>query len=288
MRAKTSYPRSLAPSRPGAPSPCPLRLAPRASRLANIYVSARAYPSGVGLAAEGTQERGKERAGRAGADLVSDGDVVGLGTGSTAKFAILRLGERVAEGLRILGIPTSVESERLAAEVGIPLTNLEEHPDIDITIDGADEVDPNLDLVKGLGGALLREKIVAQATRKEVIVVDPSKLVDRLGTRAPLPVEVAVYGHAAVARRLRALGCEPVLRRRKAPAAGPFVTDNGNHIYDCRFPGIPDPRALERRIDEIPGVVECGLFVGLAHVVITASESGLDIRERAHPAIPPA
>jgi ribose 5-phosphate isomerase A len=239
------------------------------------------------LAAEGTREQGKERAGRAGADLVSDGDVVGLGTGSTAKYAILRLGERVAEGLRILGIPTSVESERLAAEVGIPLTTLEEHPDIDITIDGADEVDPNLDLVKGLGGALLREKIVAHATRKEVIVVDPSKLVDRLGTRSPLPVEVAVYGHAAVARRLRALGCEPVLRRGKAPATGPFVTDNGNHIYDCRFPGITDPRALERRIDEIPGVVECGLFVGLAHVVITASEGGLDVRKRAPASVPP-
>lgn len=239
------------------------------------------------MAAGDAQERRKERAGRAGADLVSDGDIVGLGTGSTASFAILRLGERVAEGLRILGIPTSVESERLALEAGIPLTTLEEHPDIDITIDGADEVDPNLDLIKGLGGALLREKIVAYATRREVIVVDPSKLVDRLGTRAPLPVEVTAYGHAAVARRLRALGCEPALRPRKAPGSGPFVTDNGNLIYDCRFDGIPDPAALERRIDAIPGVVECGLFVGLAAVVIAASEGGLDVRQRA-PGRPPA
>jgi ribose 5-phosphate isomerase A len=227
-----------------------------------------------------TQDRLKRLVGRAGAELVADGDIVGLGTGSTARFAIERLSERVREGLHILGIPTSNESEELARAGAIPLTALEEHPDIDITIDGADEVDPNFDLVKGLGGALLREKIVAHATRQEVIVVDSSKLVDRLGTRSPLPVEVARYGHPAVARRLAALGCEPVLRLRKAPGSGPFVTDNGNLIYDCRFPGIDDARALEARIDSIPGVVECGLFVGLAHVVITASENGVEVRRK--------
>jgi ribose 5-phosphate isomerase A len=226
------------------------------------------------------QDRLKRMVGRAGADLVEDGDVVGLGTGSTAKFAIERLGERVREGLHMLGIPTSNESEALARELGIPLTALDEHPDIDITIDGADEVDPRFDLIKGLGGALLREKIVAHATRQEVIVVDVSKLVDRLGTRSPLPVEVARYGHTAVARKLASLGCEPALRQQKAPGAGPFVTDNGNLIYDCRFPGIDDARLLEARIDSIPGVVECGLFVGLAHVVITASENGVEVRRK--------
>jgi len=225
-----------------------------------------------------SQDRLKAMVGRAGADLVREGDIVGLGTGSTARHAIVRLGERVREGLHMLGIPTSVESERLAIEQKIPLTTLDDHPEIDITIDGADEVDPNFDLIKGMGGALLREKIVAHATLKEVIVVDASKLVDRLGARSPLPVEVARYGHTAVARKLAALGCQPVLRPQKDGGPGPFITDNGNHIYDCRFPGIRVARDLEARIDSIPGVVECGLFVGLAHVVLTASEKGVEVR----------
>lgn len=232
------------------------------------------------------QERLKAMVGRAGADMVRDGDVVGLGTGSTAKFAIERLGERVREGLRISGIPTSVESETLARRLNIPLTTLEEHPEIDTTIDGADEVDPNFDLIKGLGGALLREKIVAYATRTEIIVVDSSKLVERLGTKAPLPVEVATYGHSAIARRLAALGCQPTLRRARGGGQAPFVTDNGNHIYDCRFPGIPSAGDLERSIDSIPGVVECGLFVGLASVVITGSDKGLEVRRRSTSASP--
>jgi len=232
------------------------------------------------MAEQGTQDRLKAMVGRAGADMVEDGDIVGLGTGSTASFAIERLGERVSEGLHILGIPTSIESERLARARGIHLTTLEEHPDIDITIDGADEVDPGFDLIKGLGGALLREKIVAHATSREVIVVDASKLVDRLGTRSPLPVEVAVYGHTAVARKLASFGSQPVLRLQKGGGTAPFVTDNGNYIYDCRFPGIDDARAMEARIDSIPGVVECGLFVGLAHVVITASEKGVEVRRK--------
>jgi len=236
-------------------------------------------PAVVALPAAGAQDRLKEMVGRAGAGMVKDGDVVGLGTGSTARFAIERLGERVREGLRIRGIPTSIESEKLSARQGIPLTTLEDHPDIDITIDGADEVDPDLDLIKGLGGALLREKIVAHATRTEVIVVDASKLVERLGTKAPLPVEVARYGHTSVARRLSLIGCEPVLRMSKG-GAEPFLSDNGNFIYDCRFQGIRDARGTEARIDSIPGVVECGLFVGLAHVVITASGKGIEVRRR--------
>jgi ribose 5-phosphate isomerase A len=232
------------------------------------------------MAEKVTQDRLKAMVGRAGAELVKDGDIVGLGTGSTAIHAIMRLGERVREGLHILGIPTSVGSERLAVEHKIPLTTLEDNPEINITIDGADEVDPNFDLIKGMGGALLREKIVAHATRQEVIVVDASKLVDRLGVLSPLPVEVARYGHSAVARKLAALGCQPVLRPQKGGGPGPFVTDNGNHIYDCRFPGIDDAHDMEVRIDSIPGVVECGLFVGLAHVVLTASENGVEVRRK--------
>ncbi|MGQ9583467.1 MAG: ribose-5-phosphate isomerase RpiA [Thermoplasmatota archaeon] len=222
----------------------------------------------------GSLEELKALAGRRGAELVGDGMVVGLGTGSTARHAILRIGERVREGLRVLGIPTSVDSERLAKGCGIPLTTLEEHPEVDLTIDGADEVDPRLDLIKGLGGALLREKLVAHASRREVIVVDSSKLVERLGERAPLPVEVVRYGHTAVARRLAALGCSPALRVSRR-GAGPYITDNGNYIYDCRFPGIPDPRGLEMEIDAIPGVVECGLFIGLAHMALVASGEGV-------------
>ncbi|MEM2870355.1 MAG: ribose-5-phosphate isomerase RpiA [Thermoplasmata archaeon] len=219
----------------------------------------------------------KALAGRRGAGLVRDGMVVGLGTGSTARHAILALGERVREGLRIVGVPTSLESERLARECGIPLTTLDEHPEIDVTIDGADEVDPRLNLVKGLGGALLREKLVALATRREVIVVDGSKLVERLGTRAPVPVEVVRFGHTLTARRLAALGCAPALRMAGggSAAGGPYVTDNGNLIYDCRFAGIPDPARLERELRAVPGVVESGIFVGLAHLVIVASAEGV-------------
>jgi ribose 5-phosphate isomerase A len=221
----------------------------------------------------------KKETGRAGADMVKDGDIVGLGTGSTARFAIERLGERVAEGLRIRGIPTSFESERLARKCRIPLMALDEAGTIDITIDGADEVDPRLDLIKGMGGALLREKIVASATRKQVIVVDGSKIVERLGTKAPVPVEVIPFGHAISARRLAALGCVPALRKAK-DSNSPFITDNANFIYDCRFDGIADARKLESEIDAIPGVVESGLFIGMAHVVITATDKGLDLRQR--------
>jgi len=228
---------------------------------------------------QGMQDRLKRQVGTAGADLVRQGQVVGLGTGSTARFAIERLGERVREGLQIKGIPTSVESERLAMDLGIPLTSLHEHDSIDMTIDGADEVDPHLDLVKGLGGALMREKMVASITRNEVIVVDGSKLVRRLGTKAPVPVEVVQFGHTLTARRLAALGCVPALRKAKGSDV-PYVTDNGNYIYDCRFPGISRPRPLERRLRSVTGVVETGLFLGMAKTVITATGKGLRIIHR--------
>ena len=216
----------------------------------------------------------KELAGRKAVEYIRDGMVVGLGTGSTAEYAIRALGERVAAGLKIQAIATSEASARLAAELGIELLSLEDQPVIDLTIDGADEVDPDFNLIKGLGGALLREKIVAAASTREVIIVDPSKLVDRLGTRSPLPVEVVPFGWNMVQRQLMEQDLRAELRQ--APSGDEaFETDNGNFILDCHFPhGIENAVATEARINAIPGVVENGLFIGLTHLVIVGEESG--------------
>ncbi len=203
---------------------------------------------------------------------VKDGMNVGLGTGSTAYFAIRRIGELVAEGYDLTCVATSVNSETVARDCGIRVVDLDEVDKLDVTIDGADEVDPKMQLVKGLGGALLREKIVAAATVREVIVADASKRVDKLGTKAPLPVEVLRFGHEHTRFALARQGCEPVLRMRDGT---PFVTDGGNYIYDCRFPdGIDNPFFLESRIDVIPGVVENGLFLNTAFDVLICEEDG--------------
>lgn len=215
----------------------------------------------------------KEVAGRKAAEYVREGMVVGLGTGSTAVHAIRALGERVAQGLQIQTIPTSEASARLAGEVGLELITLEDSPVVDLTIDGADEVDPSLTLIKGLGGALLREKIVAAASTRLLIIVDPSKLVPRLGSRAPLPVEVVPFGWT-VAQRLLIEEKVQVDLRKRPEADEPFVTDNGNFILDCRFPDLEYPARLETWINSLPGVVENGLFVGLADLVIVGQEDG--------------
>ena len=207
----------------------------------------------------------KEAAGRAAAKLVRDGDVVGLGTGSTAYFAVIALGERVKTGLEIIGIPTSVKTGDLARQLGIPLTTLDEHPVIDITIDGADEVDPKLNLIKGGGGALLREKVVASASKKMVVVADSGKVVRVLG-KFPLPVEVIAFARTVVEQKIRALGGAPKLRLK--PDGSVFVTDNGNQILDCSFEEIADPAALARALSDTPGVLEHGLFIGLASFAI--------------------
>jgi len=211
------------------------------------------------------KDREKEAAGRAAAKLVRDGDVVGLGTGSTAYFAVVALGGRVKAGLKIIGIPTSIQTAELARVVGIPLTTLEEHPEIDITIDGADEVDPKLNLIKGGGGALLREKVVASATKKMVVVADSGKIVSALG-RFPLPVEVISFARAVVEKKIVSLGATPKLRTK--PDGSPFLTDNGNQILDCSFGTIADPSALARELNGTPGVVEHGLFIGLAKLAV--------------------
>jgi len=208
----------------------------------------------------------KEAAARASLRFVRDGDIVGLGTGSTAAYAVRLLGERVRAGLKIRGIPTSSQTRELATSLGIPLTTFDEVQEINVTIDGADEVDPQLCLTKGGGGALLREKIVASASRQLVIIADSSKQVPMLG-KFPLPIEVIAFAQALVKKKIEALGASVKLRQSNG---SPFVTDEGHHILDCSFGQIPDPPALARRLSDMPGVVEHGLFIDMASVVLIA------------------
>lgn len=216
----------------------------------------------------------KEAAGRRAADMVATGTIVGLGTGSTVWFTLVRLAERIqSEGLEIVGVPTSRDTTDKATELGIPLVGLGEVEAIDFTIDGADEIDGEFQMIKGGGGALLREKVIASITKREAIIVGAEKVVDKLGTTFLLPVEVASFALPTVSRAIAALGCEPVLRLSDPGVA--LTTDNGNQILDCRFPdGIDDARALETQLATIPGVVESGLFIDLAHVLIIGNEDG--------------
>src|ERR1700684_1399591 len=212
----------------------------------------------------------KEAAARASLRFVKDGQVVGLGTGSTAAYFIQLLGEQVKSGLRIRGIPSSDRSREQAVGLGIPLTTLDECPQIGVTVDGADEVDPQLRLIKGGGGALLREKIVASATKQLVIVADASKRVPVLG-KFPLPVEVIKFAQAVVVKKIEALGADVTVRN--GADGKPYVTDENNHILDCRFGQIPDADGLARQLSDMPGVVEYGLFIGMASVALFASGS---------------
>jgi ribose 5-phosphate isomerase A len=220
----------------------------------------------------GAQDAGKRAAGEAAAALVTDGMLVGLGSGTTVRFLVEALARRVREGLRIVGVPTSTETEALALANGITLAD----PDavIDLTIDGADEVERGtLRLIKGLGGALLREKIVAESSRRFVVVADASKIVATLGDKAPLPVEVVRFGHPATARRLSDLGARPAMRLDRSGA--PFITDGGNVIFDCAgFAPIRDPFTLARQVRAIAGVVETGLFIDRAEQAIIGAPDG--------------
>ena len=204
-------------------------------------------------------------------DYVKDGMTVGLGTGSTAEYAVKRVGELVKDGFKLKCVSTSQRTADQAESLGIDLYDINDIDHIDVTIDGADEVDPARQLIKGLGGALLREKIVAAASLAEVIIVDDSKLVDKLGVKTPLPVEVVQYGHKKTAYALERQGCKAVLRMKNGT---PFITDAGNYIYDCKFESIESPFFLESRIDVIPGVVENGLFLNTADVVLVSHPDG--------------
>src|SRR5512140_1600444 len=194
----------------------------------------------------------KQAAARAAVQLVESDSIVGLGSGSTATFAIRFLAERIRDGLKIAGIPTSQATKALAEQLGIPLTTLEEHPVIDIDIDGADEIDPQLNLIKGGGGALLREKVIASASRHFIVVAESVKLVPHLG-KFPLPVEVIPFAEPLIKGRIEALGAHVSLR--KYAYGNPYVTDEGHHILDCNFGEIADPAALDDSLHAIPGVV---------------------------------
>ena len=205
-------------------------------------------------------EQAKRASGYRAADMIEEGMVVGLGTGSTVYFTIERLSERIKGGLKITGIPTSFQTALRAREAGIPLSTLDENPVIDMAVDGADEVDPNLRLIKGRGAAHLREKCVAAAANHFIVVVDEQKVVKKLGAAA-VPVEVLPFAITPVLEQLRRLGCEPVIREA-VMKDGPVITDNGNFIVDCKFPPIGNPEKLEAALAAIPGVIESGLFCG--------------------------
>jgi ribose 5-phosphate isomerase A len=224
----------------------------------------------------GGSDEAKRRAGESAAALVETGTTVGLGTGSTAAHAIRRLGERVTEGLDVVGVPTSFQSRELAREVGIPLRTLDEVDAVDVAIDGADQV-AGFDLVKGGGAAHAREKVVDAAADRFVVVVDPSKRADVLSH--PVPVEVLPDAHTVVARSLAGAGGDPTLRRAEHKD-GPVVTDNGNLVVDCDFGEITDPGALARTLAGTPGVVEHGLFVGLADEIHVGTDAGVTVLDR--------
>lgn len=206
---------------------------------------------------------------------VEDGMVLGLGSGSTASFVIEALAVRIAERLRIVGIPSSDATAALAKRLGVPLTSFAEHRRIDITIDGADQVQRGtLNLVKGLGGALLREKILACASDRMIVVVDETKLVNRLGGQTPLPVEIVPFGWQVVCEKLAAIGCTPRLRLVEDQ---PFTTDGGNYIADCTFADISDPAALAIRLSAMVGIIESGLFVDMASMIVIGRPAAVEV-----------
>ena len=215
----------------------------------------------------------KDRAARAAIEFLQSDTVIGLGTASTAEFFLVALSQAIKTGKlkNILGIPTSKRSEQRAKELGIPLTTLAENPQPDVTVDGADEIAPNLDLIKGLGGALLREKIIAQNSKKLIIIADASKTVSVLGEKSPLPVEVSTFGYETHEKFLRNLRCVPALRKNKD--GSPFLSDNSNYIYDCRFKRIDDPQKIDRALKSRAGIIESGLFLHIAHLALIGSET---------------
>jgi ribose 5-phosphate isomerase A len=223
------------------------------------------------------QDEAKRRAAERAVEMVTDGQIVGLGTGSTSRFAIEALGRRVGEGLRIQGVATSEATAAMARGLGIVVLDLNDVPVVDVTIDGADEIDAAFDMIKGGGGALTREKLVALASRQRIYIVDETKLAERLGARWPVPVEVIPFAWQHAAAHIARLGCEPQLRLK---GNQPFETDNGNYILDCRFAEIGEPRRVEKCLKLTPGVIECGLFVGVADVMVIGWPDRVEVRHR--------
>jgi ribose 5-phosphate isomerase A len=223
----------------------------------------------------------KQAAAERGAELVQSGMVLGLGSGTTSTLMVQTIGRKLREGTlrNVMGVPSSSGIAAVARESGVPLTTLDDHSRLDLNLDGADEVDPNLGLIKGLGGALLWEKIVATASKQVVILADDTKLVARLGTKAPLPVEVVPFGWKTHLAFVESLGGKPSLRTE--PDGRPFVTDEGNYILHCRFEGgIPDPADLEARLLGRAGIVGTGLFLGVADQVIVGKADGVEVLTR--------
>lgn len=223
-------------------------------------------------------ERMKQRACQRAAQEVQDGMVLGLGTGSTVYYLLQELGRMVREGMRMTGVPTSVRTAELATQLAIPLTTLDDQPHLDLAIDGADEVDAHLNLVKGAGGALLREKIIAASAARFIVVVDDSKVVTQLGERYPLPVEVVPFGHTPATRALEGLGARVTLRR--GTDGQTWVSDNGNYILDCHFGPMPDPVALQQELLAIPAVVDSGLFLNMTEMAIVGQDEGVRLLRR--------
>ncbi len=215
------------------------------------------------------RDQEKQLAARAAVELVPAGSIVGLGSGSTAAYAVRFLAERVRSGLKVVGIPTSQQTQHLAEQLGIPLSTLEEHSQIDIDIDGADEIDPQLNLIKGGGGAFLREKIIASVSRRFIVIADSAKQVKRLG-KFPLPVEVVPFAQSLIKPQIEALGAKVSLR--SYAYGNPYVTDEGHHILDCTFGEIAEPRALADKLCHIPGVIEHGLFIGMAELALIGKD----------------
>jgi ribose 5-phosphate isomerase A len=196
---------------------------------------------------------------------------LGLGTGRAAEAFIRALATRVNQGLQVVAVTTSIRSQTLAEELAIPLSTIAETPALDVAFDGADEVTPQLNLTKGLGGALLRERVIAHAADRFIVLITPEKLVDQLGSRTPIPIEVVPFAEAPVARALQSLGGDPVTR---AAGDAPYLTDNGNLVVDTAFPPIADPAMLDAAVRAIPGVVDTGLFLGMASEVIVGETDG--------------
>jgi ribose 5-phosphate isomerase A len=230
-----------------------------------------------------TADLWKQQAAEHALDFVEDGMQLGLGSGSTAAKFVDLLGRRVKDGLRVVCVPTSETTRVQAARLGIPLTTLDEAPQLDLTVDGADELDGALRLIKGGGGALLREKIVAMASERMIVIADGTKLVATLG-KYPLPVEVIPFGLAATRAMIEMLaaeaGCSGALTLRRAPDGQPFVTDSGNYLLDCAFDRIEEPEALDQALKLVPGVVENGLFLGVADAAIIAGAEGITLLQR--------